>query len=134
MLCLGCGTDLPCTEDRRALDNLDNSDCRNVVKVWKSFVLDSAIGVDLTTVNDILNGSDKRRVPKMCRKCFLAYKKYSNTYDVLQDNLQKAVAALDLIQASSSTTPPLPKKPRVHMSLPSTGSSSKSPDVVVCLK
>ena len=74
----------------------------------------------------------------MCRKCFLAYKKYSNSHDVLQDNLQKAVAALDLFPASTSTplAPPSSKRPRVDTSFSSQGSSlsNKSPDVVVCIK
>ena len=67
MLCLGCGTDLTSkVTDRRALDNPDNSDAADVVKVWKSFVLDDAVGVDVDAVGAIFNGSDKRRVPKMC--------------------------------------------------------------------
>ena len=53
-------------------------------------------------VGAIYNGSDMTRVPKMCRMCFLAYKKYSNFYDLLQDNLHKAVVALDLVLASTS--------------------------------
>ena len=53
------------------------------MKVLKYFVLDDAVGVDVDAVGYIFNGSDKRRVPKMCRKCFL---KYSNSRDVLQDN------------------------------------------------
>ena len=122
MLCLGCGTDLTSkVTDRRALDNPDNSDAADVVKVWKSFVLDDAVGVDVDAVGAIFNGSDKRRVPKMCRKCFLAYKKYSNSHDVLQDNLQKAVAALDLFPASTSTplAPSSSKRPRVDTSFSS---------------
>ncbi len=87
--------------------------------------------MDLSTVNAIFDGSDKRRAPKMCRKCFLAYKKYSNSHDVLQDNWQKAIAVQSL---ASSFTPPLSKRPRIHNPLPFAGpsSSNRSPDVVVC--
>lgn len=99
MLCLGCSTDLTSkVTDRRALDNPDNSDTANVVKVRKFFVQDDVVGVDVDAVVTIFNDSDKKRVPKLCRKCFLAYKKYSNCHDVLQDNLQKAVAALGLFR------------------------------------
>ena len=124
--------------DWRTLDNTDNSDAADVVKVWKFYVLDDAVGVDVDAVDAVFNGSDKTRVPKMCRKCFLAYKKYSNSYDLLQDNLHKAVAALDLVPASTSIplSPPSSKRPRVRASFSSQGSSlvNQSPDVVVCNK
>ena len=74
-------------------------------------MLDDAVGIDVDADGAIFNGSDKTRVPKMCRKCFLAYKKYSNSYDLLQDNLH-----LDLVPASSSIplSPPSSKRPRFH--------------------
>ena len=39
-----------------------------------------AVGVDVDAVGAIFNGCDKTRVSKVCRKCFLAYNKYSNSY------------------------------------------------------
>ena len=91
--------------DRGAIT--DNSEAANVVKVWKSFVLDDAVGVNVDAVGAIFNESDKTRVPKMCRKCFLAYKKYSNSSNLLQDNLYKAVVAPDLVASTSILqTPP----------------------------
>ena len=113
MLCLGSGTDLTSkVTDGRTLNNADNSNAADV-QVWKSFVLDDPVGVDVDDVGAIFNGGDKRRVLKMCRRCFLAYKKYSNSHDVLQDNLQKVVAALDLFPVSTSTplAPPSSKSP-----------------------
>ena len=100
-------------------------------------MLSDAVGVDDEIVAAIFNGSDNRRVPKMCRKCFLAYKKYNNSHKVLQDNLQKAITALELVSHSTSS-PPLPhppsKRPRVDV-ISSQGSfqSNKSPGVVVCI-
>ena len=100
MHCLGCGDSLDDTTRKRNLDNPSNADVQAVVSMWKSLMscqnLDE--GIDLEA---ILTGFDRNRPPKMCRPCFLAYKKHYGVELTLQEKLKQAVDSLNL-----STTPP----------------------------
>ena len=76
MHCFGCGVDLLETKDRRALDSPAAVD---VVKTWK-LLLFVELNVDVGT---LLRGEDSQRPPKMCKKCFTAYRTYGRHYQVI---------------------------------------------------
>ena len=119
MYCLGCGADLSGrVSDRRSLDNLDNSDVRNVVNLWKSFLPESE--------GTSANIDSICRSGKMCRKCFLAVKNYWHCREQILGKLKSAV---DLLKLSA----PLPLPPPSKKSKPAVACSSASPDVSVSM-
>ena len=135
MFCLGCGENLPNSRDRRSLANPGTKD---VVDLWKS-LMESKIE-DPFVIGPILAGQDAKRPPKMCRKCFTAYRRCARLHVALATNLRNAAATLGLVCHSSSTNPPpAPKRPRLTLSSQSESAScgstscvtTSSPDVAV---
>ena len=85
MYCLGCGTDIPKANERRALDNPDAED---VAMMWRRLLEeDYQSSVDLQDVDAILSGTDGLRAPKMYTKCFDAYQKCIEAQNSIRDNL-----------------------------------------------
>ena len=137
MYCFGCGVDLLESKNRRVLDS---PEAAGVVQTWKQllFVRNVQLNVDVDT---LLRGDDSQRPPKMCKKCFTAYKTYGRHYQVIDSNMKKALDRLKLVSTQSTSNdlvPSSPKRPRLSvMSRSSLMSSTdittqSSPDVSVC--
>ena len=133
--CLGCGVDLPNAKDRRALSS---SDAEDVVNVWKIFIDNEEVEEEV--VDRILSGGDCQRLPKMCKKCFTAYRTCHKYHQSIQSNLRKAMKSLELVPLSSGSEPPPPKRPRLSkpeskitsVCQPSgSGVNVQSPDIAV---
>lgn len=107
MYCLGCGVDLPNAKDRRALFS---SDAEDVVNVWKVFIDNEEVE---EVVDRILSAGDSQRLPKMCKKCFSAFKTCHKYHQAIQSNLKKAMEALELVLQSPGSEQPPPKRPRL---------------------
>ena len=95
---------------------------------------------DPFVIGQILEGQDAERPPKMCKKCFTAYRTCARQHVALDMNLRKAALTLGLAcHSSSSDPPPAPKRPRLTLSSQSEGASygtisgitTSSPDVAV---
>lgn len=133
MFCLGCGESIL---DPRYRRSLSSPDAKDVAGLWKD-LMDSEME-DPIVIGQILEGQDADRPPKMCRKCFSAYRTCAKQHLTIDANLRRATVALGLDTSSciSSHEPPR-KRPRLSFSLPSeSGNSSgitttKSPDVAV---
>jgi len=135
MHCLGCGSELSQASDRRALGT-----ATDVAVVWRQFVENEADDEIAVNIDAILSEKD-RILPKMCRKCFYSYKKLIEKEESIRKNLRQAATVLGLFSSSlplpSDQHPPTPKRRRISsvptQSRQKSGSSSQSPDVVVCL-
>ena len=137
MFCLGCGENLPNARDRRCLAN---PCAKDVVDLWKA-LMENEIR-DPSIIGPILEGQDAERAPKMCKKCFTAYRTCAKQHAALEINLRKAADILRLVchysEASESTSePPASKRPRFSLSSHSAsrgstaGTTTSSPDVAV---
>jgi len=103
MFCLGCGESLPNARDRRSLAN---PGAKDVVDLWKA-LMENKIH-DPSVIGPILEGQDAERTPKMCKKCFTAYRTCARQHAALDTNLRKAADTLGLVCRSSeaSESPP----------------------------
>ena len=139
MLCLGCGENLPNAKDRRCLAN---PCAKDVVDLWKA-LMENEVD-DPSVIGPILEGQDAERAPKMCKKCFTAYRTCAKQHVALGTNLRKAADILGLVcqhseaTASVSTSElPASKRPRLNLSSHSAshgstaGTTTSSPDVAV---
>ena len=134
MFCLGCGENLPNARERRSLAN---PSAKDVVDLWKS-LMENKID-DPSVIGPILEGQDAERPPKMCKKCFTAYRTCARQHVALDTNLRKAADTLGLVCRSSeaSESPPPPKRPRLSLSSQSasrgstSGVTTSSPDIAV---
>ncbi len=79
MHCLGCGV-VPNARDRKVLTI---SDCEDVVRLWRMYVENEELGEDVD-IERILTADDSQRLPKMCIKCFRAYRTCSKYHPDIQ--------------------------------------------------
>ena len=134
MFCLGCGENLSNARDRRSLAN---PGAKDVVDLWKS-LMENKVD-DLSVISPILQGQDNERPPKMCKKCFTAYRTCARQHVALDNNLRKAADTLGLVCCSSEAgeSPPAPKRPRISLSSESdsrgstSGITTSSPDIAI---
>ena len=141
ILCLGCGSAVSRTDDRRALDAPAGQDVMNLWTVLlESEVQDVQLCTDVN-INTIVNGRDQQRLPKMCRKCFNGYSRVLESLKTIRRNLLKAAESLKLFSTSPlELLPPSTKKARLgnlvrrqnQLSDEGSQTQSQSPEVSVC--
>ena len=123
MICVGCGENLSNPKERRSLSNPDASD---VASLWRSLVENDEQLKERVDVDKILGEEDCQMLPKMCRKCFTAYRSCSKSYAILATKLKKAfdeeIAAAKRPKLSSTSC---------QFSQSSAATSTQSPDVDV---
>ncbi len=62
-------------------------------------------------IERILTGDDSQRLPKMCIKCFRAYRTCSKHHQDIQNKLRKALETLDMVNNSPQAHPPAQQTP-----------------------
>ena len=131
--CFGCGDELSRPGDRRALDVPAG---KEVLDLWTMLLENeeeqTCADVD---INSIVNGSDKNRLPKMCRKCFGRYNSFHEAQVIIRKNLLKAAESLRLFSSSPvELLPPATKSAKLWRRHSSDGGSqsTQSPEISVC--
>ena len=132
MICLGCGENLLNARDRQSLAN---PGAKDVVDLWK-YLMENKVD-DPSVIGLILEGQDAEIPPRMCKKCFTAYRMCARQHVALDTNLRKAADTLGLVCCSSeaSESHPAPKRLRLGLSSQSasrgstSGVTTSSPDV-----
>ena len=131
--CVGCGQDITNAKGKR---NLCSEASRHVEPLWCQLFVEELRrkGRNGEAPCDLVT------IPKMCRKCFTFYEKYTKSLNLLKENIVNAVEALQLdntadqpvaisappsLSSSSCVYPPAAKRLAVSVD------SSRSPDVVV---